>query len=124
MNSPAPQSRSLASKVGEERLLDLVQGKNRSQPKALGGSCETCSAFRRLQDLAGVTMRLVDALVKKSDSQLTDSAAVLEKILVAAADENGQWQVPLSDAKVEAMRKVRLQCEVSHHGGHHQAGCV
>lgn len=51
-------------------------------------------------------MRMVDAMVKKSDNQLTDSAAVLQKILVAAADESGHWQLPLSDEKVEAMRKV------------------
>ena len=52
-------------------------------------------------------MRMVEALVKKSDSQITDSASVLQKIVAAAADEKGEWHLPLSDDKVAAMRKVR-----------------
>lgn len=53
-----------------------------------------------------MTMRMVDAMVKRSDHQLSDSATVLQKILVAAADESGQWQLPLPEEKIEAMRKV------------------
>jgi len=59
----------------------------------------------RIGDLAGQVMRMVEALVKQSDHQITDSASVLKKILAAAADERGEWQVPLSDASLEAMRK-------------------
>lgn len=62
----------------------------------------------RIGDLAGQVMRMVEALVKQSDHQITDSASVLQKILAAAADERGEWQVPLSDASLEAMRKVPL----------------
>ena len=62
----------------------------------------------RLQELANTAMRMVDAIVKKSDSQLIDSGRVLQKILAAAADERGEWQVPLPDQKLDAMRKVQL----------------
>lgn len=52
-------------------------------------------------------MRMVEALVRESDNQLSGSAQVLQKILVAAADENGRWQVPLPPEKLEAMKKAR-----------------
>jgi hypothetical protein len=51
-------------------------------------------------------MRMVEALVKQSDHQITDSSSVLQNILAAAADERGEWHVPLSDDCLEAMRKV------------------
>lgn len=60
----------------------------------------------RLRSLANVVMQILDALVKKTDEQLTDSSEVLQEILIAGADENGQWEVPLSDSKMESMRLV------------------
>lgn len=60
----------------------------------------------RLKSLANVVMQILDALVKKTDEQLTDSSEVLQEILIAGADENGQWEVPLSDSKTESMRLV------------------
>ena len=53
-------------------------------------------------------MRMVEALVKKSDSQITDSASVLQQIVAASADEKGEWHLPLSDENVAAMRKVHI----------------
>ena len=53
-------------------------------------------------------MRMVEALVKKSDSQITDSASILQKIVAASADERGEWHLPLSDESVSAMRQVRI----------------
>ena len=50
-------------------------------------------------------MQLVDAMVRKTNAQLTDSAAVLQEILRAGADERtGEWKLPLAADKVEAMR--------------------
>lgn len=60
----------------------------------------------RLRSLANVVMQILDALVKKTDEQLTDSSEVLQEILIAGADDNGQWEVPLSDSKMESMRLV------------------
>jgi hypothetical protein len=59
----------------------------------------------RLASLAKVVMQLVDAMVRKTNSQLTDSAGVLQEILKAAADERtGEWKLPLPADKVAAMR--------------------
>jgi hypothetical protein len=59
----------------------------------------------KLASLARVVMQLVDAMVRKTNAQLTDSAGVLQEILKAAADERtGEWKVPLPADKVAAMR--------------------
>lgn len=59
----------------------------------------------RLASLAKVVMQLVDAMVRKTNAQLTDSAGVLQEILKAAADETtGEWTLPLPADKVAAMR--------------------
>lgn len=63
-------------------------------------------ALFRIGGLAGQVMRMVEALVKKSDSQITDSASVLQKIIAAAADEKGEWHLPLSDDNVASMKQV------------------
>lgn len=60
----------------------------------------------RIGALAGQVMRLVEALVKESDIQISDSASILNKIVTAAADENGEWHLPLSDSNVSAMKAV------------------
>lgn len=57
-----------------------------------------------LSDLAKVVMQLVDAMVQKTNNQLSNSAAVLQDILKAAADEEtGEWTVPLPPNKLKAM---------------------
>lgn len=48
-------------------------------------------------------MKIVDAIVKKTNSQLADSGRVLQKILAAGANEQGEWELPLSGEKVSAM---------------------
>lgn len=52
-------------------------------------------------------MQLVDAMVKRTEGQLNESAELLQEILKAAADERGEWQLPLSAEKQAAMRRVR-----------------
>ena len=61
----------------------------------------------RLTSLARVVMQLVDAMVRKTNEQLSDSAGVLQEILRAAADERtGEWTLPLTAEKVAAMRQA------------------
>lgn len=54
----------------------------------------------RLQSLANTVMTLVNALVKQSEQQLQGGSKVLQDILVAAADDKGEWYLPLSDEQV------------------------
>jgi len=59
----------------------------------------------KLSALAKVVMQLVDAMVRKTNDQLSESAQVLQDILRAAADEaTGEWTLPLQADKVLAMK--------------------
>eukprot|EP00198_Chlamydomonas_reinhardtii_P011959 XP_001701296.1 predicted protein [Chlamydomonas reinhardtii] len=42
----------------------------------------------------------------KLQQQLADSGAVLQDILVAAADDKGEWYLPLTDDQVESVREA------------------
>ncbi|KAL4418972.1 hypothetical protein ABPG77_000885 [Micractinium sp. CCAP 211/92] len=62
---------------------------------------------QQLAALAKVVMQLVDSMVKRTNEQLTESTGLLQEILRAAADpQTGEWQLPLSPDKLEAMRGV------------------
>jgi len=63
----------------------------------------------RLRSVADVVMVLVDAFVKQSEQKLSDSASTLQAILAAAADENGEWYLPLTPQQVRLLL-VRLLC--------------
>ncbi|KAI8471928.1 MAG: hypothetical protein J3K34DRAFT_376301 [Monoraphidium minutum] len=67
-------------------------------------SAASQSDKERLRSLADSVMVLVDAVVKQSERQLSDSAATLQAILAAAADENGEWYLPLAPRQVTAVR--------------------
>ena len=51
-------------------------------------------------------MRLVDAVVKRTNADVTDAANVLQDILAAAANERGEWEMPLSEENTAAMRQA------------------
>lgn len=51
-------------------------------------------------------MLLVDALVKEAEGQMSTSGEVLTEVLTAAAEEDGQWELPLRADKLQAMRSV------------------
>lgn len=58
----------------------------------------------RLRAVADAVMLLVDTMVKRTEQQLNDSASVLQEILRAAADANGEWYLPLEPGQVAAVR--------------------
>ncbi|GFR43033.1 hypothetical protein Agub_g4037, partial [Astrephomene gubernaculifera] len=60
----------------------------------------------RLQAVASSVMALVDAVRRRTEQQLEDSGRVLQDILVAAADEKGEWYLPLSDEQLQRMRQA------------------
>ena len=51
-------------------------------------------------------MTMVEAVLKNTEGQLSHSASLLQQILAAAADERGEWQLPLAEDKLQGMRKV------------------
>ena len=65
-----------------------------------GALTHACVGTMRAQTV----MRLVDAIVKQTNTQLSDSSRALQDILAAAANERGEWDLPLSHAQVAAMR--------------------
>lgn len=58
----------------------------------------------RLRSVADSVMVLVDAFLKQSEQKLSDSASTLQAILAAAANENGEWYMPLEPQQVHAVR--------------------
>ncbi|KAF8069580.1 PUR3 [Scenedesmus sp. PABB004] len=58
----------------------------------------------KLKGVADTVMLLVDAMVRQTEQSLNDSAAVLQEVLKAAADDKGEWYVPLDSAQVAAVR--------------------
>jgi hypothetical protein len=61
----------------------------------------------RLSALASSVMTLVEKMIRKTEAQLSDSSDLIQEILKAGADEEGQWKIPLPKDQVEAMRDVR-----------------
>ena len=62
----------------------------------------------QLQALASTTMGLVDSMMKETESQLESGGQVVQDILKAGANENGEWTVPLAASQIDAMRQVRV----------------
>jgi hypothetical protein len=60
----------------------------------------------RLRAVADSVVVLLDAAMKQTESRLTDSARVLQEVLSAAADADGQWYLPLNKEQVAAVRKA------------------
>eukprot|EP00882_Tetradesmus_deserticola_P010074 GHRQ01010644.1.p1 GENE.GHRQ01010644.1~~GHRQ01010644.1.p1 ORF type:complete len:389 (+),score=148.19 GHRQ01010644.1:331-1497(+) len=58
----------------------------------------------KLKAVADTVMVLVDAMVKQTEQQLNDSAGVLQEVLKAAADERGEWYLPLDKEQVSSVR--------------------
>jgi hypothetical protein len=50
--------------------------------------------------MAETVMALVLALKQQTEQKLTDSATILQSILRAAANDNGEWYIPLRAEEV------------------------
>ena len=69
----------------------------------------------RLADLAGKVVTLAEEAVAAAESTLDDRAGMLQEVVAAAAEANGEFMVPLERANVErlrvAMEDVLPQCD-------------
>jgi len=60
----------------------------------------------QLSSLATSVMRLVDAVVSQTESDLDAGGAALQAVLAAGADAAGEWHLPLDDDALARMREV------------------
>eukprot|EP00798_Chlamydomonas_sp_ICE-L_P025337 gene25337-10994_t len=72
--------------------------------RASKDTAESDEEKAELTDRASKVMLLVDAMVKKTEQQLEDSSSVLQNILTAAADDKGDWYLPLTTKQVGKVR--------------------
>ncbi len=76
---------------------------------ALMQLCDIIQGFQRLcriGSLANTVMTLAAAVVKQTEGQLDQSASTLQSILVSAADERGEWHLPLTEEQSLSMQQV------------------
>ena len=77
--------------------------------------CMHCSFpvfVRRIGSLATTVMNLANAVVKQTEGQLDQSASTLQNILVSAADERGEWHLPLTQEQSQSMQQVICKSKV------------
>ena len=86
-------------KVFHEKGYDSNQLQPLPEPHAVTG--HPCCVH-----IMQTVMRIVDAVVKRTSADVSDSAKVLQDILAAAANERGEWELPLSQEKTAAMRQA------------------
>ena len=60
----------------------------------------------RIGSLASTIMTMANAVVKQTEGQLSQSATTLQSILIAAADEKGEWHLPLTEQQTASMQQV------------------
>eukprot|EP00884_Botryococcus_braunii_P003527 jgi/Botrbrau1/13175/Bobra.242_1s0011.2 len=60
----------------------------------------------RLSSLANTVMHTIEGIIKKTGEQLSESGRILQEILAAGADENGEWLLPLLPEQIQRMRQA------------------
>jgi hypothetical protein len=100
----------MAAKSEQELSRTVAENIFRFDPKfwlrvaSRNDSMQDPDQKERLKAVADSVMILVDTMVKQTEQQLNDSAAILGEILKAAADEKGEWYLPLEPNQVAAVR--------------------
>lgn len=61
---------------------------------------------QKIGSLANTVMNLANAVVKQTEGQLDQSASTLQNILVSAADERGEWHLPLTQEQSQSMQQA------------------
>lgn len=61
---------------------------------------------QKIGSLASTIMTMANAVVKQTEGQLSQSASTLQSILIAAADENGEWHLPLTAKQSASMQQA------------------
>jgi hypothetical protein len=73
---------------------------------------KTAAEMERLQTLAGNLVSTVEAVVETTKEQLDERASLVQKVIQAAAEpESGEFYVPLSAERIQAMQTVMSQLD-------------
>lgn len=67
--------------------------------------CETGEEKEKMATLANSVMKITELIVKQSETSLDNAQTWLIKLLQEAADENGQWHLPLDESEIDKMRQ-------------------
>ncbi|QDZ18407.1 hypothetical protein HOP50_01g09130 [Chloropicon primus] len=97
--------------AGEQQVLDVVCESLLALDKGFWmryamrtDSCESSEEKERMADLANLVMKITEKLVKQSEKSLDSAQGWLIKLLQQAADEQGQWHLPLNEGEIDKMR--------------------
>jgi len=63
----------------------------------------------KLAALASNLVAALEVVVQRTDERMDESADVVQQVLAAAAEEDGQFELPLQLARVQAMREALLE---------------
>lgn len=63
---------------------------------------------QKIQSLSESISAITTALVKMTEDRVGDASKLLMKILTAAADERGHWDVPLASDRLASMKEVHV----------------
>lgn len=72
----------------------------------LSDEAESEEEKEKLAALAGNVMNALEVIMQKTDERIGTASETLQSILASAAEENGEFLVPLSEAKVADLRKA------------------
>lgn len=67
---------------------------------------EDPSTRAKMEALSRAVMTLTETMVKMAEDQLQDSSELVTKILTSAADERGEWELPLAPEQLNALKQV------------------
>eukprot|EP00210_Caulerpa_lentillifera_P003798 g3627.t1 len=100
------KSREELAKMVGENLLSFQQ--NFWLRLAARADSEDPNTKSKMEALSRAVMTLTEAMVKMADEQLKDSSELVTKILTSAADERGEWELPLAPDQLNALKQALL----------------
>ncbi|GBG65117.1 hypothetical protein CBR_g49480 [Chara braunii] len=69
-------------------------------------ACRSEEDRNDLGELATVVMNVVERLVKKTEEKMDDSSSILQRIMSSAAEQNGDFVVPMTKDSVQRLRQA------------------
>ena len=106
-NLLAAQGPEARAKIVAEQVLEMDQAFWMRIATRADGTADP-KEREALSQMSTEVMYMVDNLVKSTNQQTDTKVPVLQEILAAAANEQGEWYLPLADGELEAMRAALM----------------